>query len=338
VKTKPYWAAVALVAFVFIHREVRAQTAAVGVAEIQARHDRAFISELAQYLQQNPKAVDRDQAYAALFNKAIEHDWFLDADDLAGLYLKSDPDGPVKALAQIIRTMARAHAGQFDLALAQFRELMQGLGQNDQEEFAASFSENLAATAVAAGDVVTARQVYNSLLARFGESPNLKQKVQAELKRLDKVGKPAPAFATEDVNGNPVRLDAYRGKYVLVDFWATWCSPCISELPRLQAAYRTYHDSGFEILSVSLDETKTAVTDFVKARKIPWPQIHNGSASADLVGYFGVITIPAIYLIDPEGTVIRLDLRGKALDDTLSRLLKRPARTARENSAPTAVQ
>ena len=234
--------------------------------------------------------------------------------------------------------MARAHAGQFDLALEHFRVLMQGLGQDEQEEFAASFSENLAATAVAAGDVATARQVHTALLSRFGNSPNLRQKVQAELKRLDKVGKPAPQVAVDDVKGSPVRLDAFRGKYVLIDFWATWCAPCIAELPRLEAAYKTYHDSGFEILSVSLDETKSAVTDFVKARKIPWPQIHNASAMADVAEAFGVITIPAVYLIDPKGTIVRLDLRGKLLDETLSRLVKQPARAARENPAPTAVQ
>jgi thiol-disulfide isomerase/thioredoxin len=337
-RTRVFRTALALAAFAFIHQQAPAQTPAVGVAEIQARHDRAFIGELAQYLQKNPKAHDRDQAYAALFNKAIEHDWFADVDSLAGQYLKSDPDGPVKALAQIIQTMARAHAGQFDLALEHYRVLMQGLGQDEQEEFAASFSENLAATAVASGDVATARQVHNTLLARFGASPNLKQKVQAELKRLDKVGKPAPQFAAVDLKGSPIRLASAQGKYVLIDFWATWCAPCIAELPRLQAAYAKYHDSGFEIISISLDENKSAVTDFVKARNIPWPQIHNATSSADLVDAFGVITIPAVYLIDPQGTIIRLDLRGKALDDTLSRLFKQPARTARENPTPTAVQ
>ena len=326
------------VIFTFIHAPARGQTAAASVAEIQARHDRAFISELAQYLQKNPRADDRDQAYAALFNKAIEHDWFGEVEGLAGQYLKSDPEGPVRALAQIIQTMAQAHAGRFDLALGRFRELMQGLGQKDQEEFAASFSENLAATAVAAGEVSTARQVYTTLLARFGESPNLRQKIQAELKRLDKVGKPAPAFSAENIKGSTVRLTDYRGKYVLVDFWATWCAPCLSELPRLQAAYRAYHDAGLEIIGVSLDENKAAVVDFTKVRNIPWPQIHNASAPADLVELLSVITIPAVYLIDPEGTIVRLDLRGKTLDETLSRLLKRPAETARENPGAAAVR
>jgi peroxiredoxin len=320
------WAAAALACLPRAHS---AEPIGSSVSEIQAKHDRAFIQELAEYLHEHPKAADRDQAYAALFNKAIEHDWFVEAEELGRQYLAADPDGPVKALAQIILTMARAHAGQFDLALARFRELMQGLGNAEQEEFAVSFSDNFAATAITAGNVAVAREIYTTLLARFQDSPNLKQKVAADLKRLDKVGKPAPAFAAQDLSGRTVRLDAYRGKYLIVDFWATWCAPCIGELPRLQSAYAKYKDSGLEIVSVSLDETKAVVADFVKTRNLPWPQIHNASCSADVVEAFGVVSIPAAYLIDPQGTIIRLDLRGKALDDTLARLIKRPQGVAR---------
>jgi len=122
--------------------------AGTSVAAIQAKHDRALIRDLTEYLRNSPKADDRDQAYAALFNKSIEHDWFTETDELAQQYLKSDPDGPVKALAQIIQTMARAQAGRYEEALTRYKELMQGLGQSDQEEFAASFSDTLANSAI----------------------------------------------------------------------------------------------------------------------------------------------------------------------------------------------
>jgi peroxiredoxin len=331
VKHIAYFFALVLASLGAIPAALGADTVPAGVAEIQAKHDRAFIRDLAAYIQKNPKADDREQAYAALFNKAIEHDWFSDTEALAGYYLKTDPEGPVKALAQIISTMARAQAGRFDDALGKYKELMQGLGQGDQEEFAASFSDSLASTAITAGEFTVARQVYATLLGRFKDSPNLRQKIESDLKRLDMVGKPAPAFATQDVKGQAIRLAAFRGKYVLVDFWATWCAPCVGELPRLQAAHEAYHNLGFEIIGVSLDESKTAVTDFASARKIPWAQIHNASSAADLVEAYGVSSIPATYLVDPEGMITRIDLRGKALDDTLGQVLKRTAARARTN-------
>ncbi len=299
---------------------------ATSVAEIQARHDRALVRELSEYLTANPKAADRDQAYASLFNKAIEHDWFAEVEDLAHGYLKTDPDGPVKALAQIIQTMSRAQAGRYDEALARFRELIAGIeASGPQEEFATTFSDTFAQAAIAAGEYNVARQAYAALLDRFGESATLRQKVQADLKRLDQVGRTAPAFTAQDIQGRTIRSADYRGKYVLLDFWATWCGPCVAELPRLQEAYRSYHASGLEIVGISLDESKDAVVNFARTRKVPWPQVHNAGGSSDLVQSFGVVSIPATYLIDPEGTIIRLDLRGKALDEALARLIKRPA-------------
>lgn len=294
------------------------------VNEIVAEHDRTLIRDLAQYLDRNPKADDADQAYMALFDKIIEHDWFADHEAIAKRYIADRPTGAVVSLARIVATMARAQAGQFDAALAQYKELMAGLGKDDQEEFATNFAESLASAATAAGEYTVSRQVFEILLGRYGESPNLRQKVQGELSRLSKVGKPAPSVVVNDVKGTEVRLEDLRGKYVLVDFWATWCGPCVSELPRLQAAYAKYHDSGFEIVGVSLDETKTALTDFVRTRKIPWRQIHGASSGGDLVEAFGVTTIPATFLIDPRGVITRLELRGPALDQTLDKLIKLP--------------
>jgi len=293
-----------------------------GVAALQDKHDRALISDLKTYLDEHPKAEDAEQAYMLLLNKAIEHDWFTEHEAIATRYLTEQPDGPIQSLARIVATMARAQAGQFGEALGRYKELMRGLGKEDQEEFAANFADTLASAATAAGEYPIARQVYEVLLERYGDSPNLRQKVRDDLGRLDKVNKPAPNIAVKDIKGELIRLADLKGKYVLIDFWATWCAPCIAELPNVQAAYTKYHDAGFEVIAVSLDESKTPLLDFVKARSIPWRQVHNASSGGDLVEAYGVNSIPATFLVDPEGTIIRLDLRGPALDQALAKLVK----------------
>ena len=290
-------------------------------SKILTDHDRAVMRDLDAYLLSHPKADDRDEAYSAIFDKAIAHDWFAETEPVARRYLAESPAGGVKALARIVGTMARARAGKFAEALASYRELMTGLGGVEQEEFAANFADQLAGEAITAGEFAVARSAYEILLAKF-DRPELAKKVADDLTRLDRVGKVAPVLVANDIDGQPIRLSDYKGKYVLVDFWATWCAPCLAELPNLTAAYEAYHKKGFEIISVSLDEKPDAVVDFVKAREIPWPQVHDGSAGGDPVAAFGVANIPASYLIGPDGSIVRLDLRGPALERTLSGLFK----------------
>lgn len=293
------------------------------VSEIQSLHDKALIRDLLTYLTKNPKADDLDQAYMKIFDKVIEHDWFAENEAIAKKYLTEHPEGAVRSLAQIATTMGRAQSGRYSEALGSFNALMSSLGGSDQEEFAVNFADTLANTALSAGEHEVARKVYLSLLRKFGgESPNLAQKVKDEIGRIDKIGTTAPSVAVNDLNGATLRLEDYRGKYVLVDFWATWCAPCVVEIPRLQAAYAKYHGKGFEIVAVSLDEARSSVLDFAKARKLPWKQVHNATANGDLVEAFGVRSIPATFLISPEGTIIRLELRGQSLDKALESLIK----------------
>jgi thiol-disulfide isomerase/thioredoxin len=296
--------------------------AATSVARILEQSDRALIDRLMDYLQANPQAEDREQAYLAVFEKAIEHDWYADYEPAARGYLADYPDGGVRPLARIITTMAQARAGRFGDALADYRELLQGLNQPDQEEFAVNFADSLARHASAAGDYTVARAVYEALLKPFGGNPALRKKVSDELARFDLVGKPAPWPAVKDIDGKPLGMADLRGRYVLVDFWATWCAPCVEELPNVQKAYERYHGKGFEVVSVSLDETPQPVGEFVRARKLPWRQVHNATCEGDLVEAFGVASIPATFLLGPDGTILRLDLRGEALDAALQTLLR----------------
>jgi thiol-disulfide isomerase/thioredoxin len=292
------------------------------VSDLLVAHDRQLVRDLLAYADSNPKAADLDQAYMAVFEKVIEHDWFLDHDKIARGYLADHADGSAKPLAQIVATMARAQDGKFADARDDFKLLLKGLERDDQQEFAANFADSLASAASVAGEFTIAKSVYQALLDRYGDNAQLRTKVKDDIARLDMVGKPAPNLPVRDRAGVAFKLSDYQGKYVLVDFWASWCGPCVADLPNLQETYKTHKDRGFEVVSVSLDDTTAPLNDFLKAHEMPWRQVHNASCGADLVEAFGVNTIPATFLIDPKGTIIRLELRGAALTKVLDALTK----------------
>jgi thiol-disulfide isomerase/thioredoxin len=122
------------------------------------------------------------------------------------------------------------------------------------------------------------------------------------------------------VDGKDFDLKTMRGKVVLVDFWATWCGPCVAEIPNMRKAHEKYHGKGFDVIGVSLDRTDDAVTKFVEDKKLPWNSI-NIADSGKLAKEYGVNAIPFPVLVDQAGRVVSFRARGSLLERHLERLL-----------------
>jgi len=126
------------------------------------------------------------------------------------------------------------------------------------------------------------------------------------------------------VDGTAVDLSKMRGKVVLVDFWATWCPPCRGEVPNVVAAYKKYHDQGFEVVGVSLDENKDALLAFTKENGMVWPQYFDGKGwSNEISKGFGINSIPAMWLVGKDGKVLTTNAR-EDLAGQVDRALKAP--------------
>jgi peroxiredoxin len=139
-----------------------------------------------------------------------------------------------------------------------------------------------------------------------------------------RIGQPAPDLSLPDRSGHAIQLSSMKGSVVLIDFWASWCGPCRLNNPHLVKFYGKYHEKGFQILGVSLDENGDAWRTAVGQDHLSWPQVNDNKGwNAPSAATYGVNAIPASFLVDKEGIVRGLNLVGWGLESKVKTLLKK---------------
>ena len=134
------------------------------------------------------------------------------------------------------------------------------------------------------------------------------------------IGKPAPDFQVTDLKGEKLSLEQYRGQVVLLDFWATWCPPCIAEIPNVKKTYETYKDQNFQIIGISLDRSREPLEAYIEKEELAW--LHYWDNTRKVSPLYKVQAIPSTFLIDGEGIIRKTSLRGHALEHAVAELVK----------------
>src|SRR5688572_14434525 len=151
-------------------------------------------------------------------------------------------------------------------------------------------------------------------VAAAESTPEIKEGADDLLKKLDRLNKPLN-LKFKAMDGRDVDVQGMKGKVVLVDFWATWCGPCIKELPNVKAAYEKLHPKGFEIVGISFDQDQDKLESMIKSEKMPWPQHFESGGQNKFGQEFGISGIPTMWLVDKKGNLrdlnAREDLAGK---------------------------
>ncbi|MHA7110992.1 redoxin family protein [Sunxiuqinia elliptica] len=172
-------------------------------------------------------------------------------------------------------------------------------------------------------EYVDLKELYDLFPAELAESLYMKELTKMiETRGRSAVGVQAPEFTMNDVDGTPVSLSSFKGKYLLIDFWASWCGPCRRENPNVVEAYQKYKDKGFDILGVSLDRDKSAWLKGIEEDQLTWTHVSDLKYwQNEVAQLYGVSAIPHSVLLDKDGKIIAKNLRGEDLHKKLEELL-----------------
>lgn len=261
--------------------------------DIASRIEQQKIDAIQTYLKDNPEAEDKEEAIAILVGSYLSVGEFKPVPDLLTQRYDLQGRGEQPNLQLIIGEIVRPF---IDAAIV-----------SDQRDKAKAFVARVKADFA---DGPSAGQV-NAILDQFG----------AEL-YLPGVGDRMD-IAFTDLNGNEIDTTTMGDKVILVDFWATWCAPCVAEMPHIIEVYNENKDKGFEVIGISLDDSIEAVEKFSADKGIEWPQYCDGLGyDNELAQRFGINRLPASFLVGKGGKIIASDLRGDELGVVVKKALE----------------
>ncbi len=252
------------------------------VEAITEKFDTEKAAALEEYLAKNPEAEDHAEGVQTLLFTYLQMGAVDKLPDLIEkAYAASDQSDPQMIFQQMVMPMIKACSET---------------GQKDR-----------------------ARDFIKTVRADFANHQAAQQITQILDQMEGQLNLPGPGdtmdIAFTDTKGDEFDLAKLKGKVVLVDFWATWCGPCIAEMPNVIAAYEKHNSDGFEVVGISLDQSKADLEKFVEENKMPWTQYFDGKGwQNDIAGKFGINSIPATFLVGKDGKIVASNLRGAELE------------------------
>jgi len=245
-------------------------------------------------------------------------------------YLKDNPDAADKNRAVQHLLMAYNLTGETQKSIGVFQQKFNDLGSGAKVDAGVLYgtTRSLFNLLIKTGNKEAAQKLIDDATKKSAGNPKAAQLAQAFSQMEGKLNKPSKGDTMEmkftSLQGKEIDLADMKGKVVLIDFWATWCGPCIAELPHVLTTYEKYHEQGFEIIGISLDkeEDKAKLEKFIANKNMPWPQHFDGKGwGNELAKKYGIGSIPATFLIGADGKIVATDLRGEALEKTVGKHL-----------------
>ncbi|MAT16323.1 MAG: hypothetical protein CMJ46_13760 [Planctomyces sp.] len=282
------------------------------LSDILDAQDIAKMNAVISYIEQNPEAEDVDEGYSLVFSLANEYDQIEKVVPLADKYIESGRQA-AEAKAMCIQIKNLVQQGNVEEAVDQFMGLARFKARRDPNA-AGNCGFELVEAAQLAGHPELSRKVLMVMRETLPLNPTYDRVCEGLIQKLDLVNKPAPEITVVDFEENPIKLSDYEGKVVLVDFWGTFCGPCIRQFPQLKETYAEFKDQGFEIIGISADPSQEEVNEFQTKYNLPWKlALSLSDEQATLDRYF-VEAFPSTYLIGKDGKVIAVDLEATAID------------------------